>query len=451
MKRRLVLAIAGVATCAVALFALPLGVVLERSYRDEELLRLQRDTVAATRGIDLTASRSDQVELPRSSDELTIYDATGSRLAGRGPARADGLARGALAGRRPTGGTDAGSLVVAVPLLSGERVTGVVRAQRSPAAVAARTHQAWLALTGLAAGLVALAVLAALALGRRLAAPLERLAAVARRVGEGDFAAGAAPTGMREIDDVGSALNRSSGRIDELVSRERTFSADASHQLRTPLAALRLELEALELSQPGAAVELAAAVGQVDRLDATIGTLLAVARGTPRGDGTTDLGLLLREVESRWRGVLAADGRPLRVRLDVAPAVVAMAAPVLGEIAEVLLSNAHRHGAGAVTVTVRRVGGAVALDVADHGPGFGAQPEAAFARGAGRGHGIGLALARSLAHAEGGRLQITRAGPNPAIALLMPAADAPAGGAAAAEVPAAEVPAAGGGDGAAGG
>ncbi len=426
MKRRVVLAIAGVATCAVALFALPLGVVLERSYRDEELLRLQRDTVAATRGIDLTASRTDQVELPRSGDELTIYDAAGSRLAGRGPARADATARSALAGRRPTGGVDGGSLVVAVPLLTGEQVTGVVRARRDAAGVAGRTRRAWLALAGLAAGLIALSILAALALGRRLAAPLERLAAVARRVGDGDFAARAAPTGMAEIDDVGSALNRGSARIDELVSRERTFSADASHQLRTPLAALRLELEGLELSHPGAAVELAAAAGQVDRLETTIETLLAVARGTPRGVGTTDLTLLLRELDARWRGILAADGRPLRIRVEVAPAVAAMAAAVVGEIAEVLVANAHEHGAGTVTVAVRRLGGALALEVADQGPGFGPQPEAAFVRGAGQGHGIGLALARSLAHAEGGRIQIMRAGPSPAIALLVAAAAAAA-------------------------
>jgi signal transduction histidine kinase len=422
VKRRLALAIAGVASCAVALFALPLAVVLQRSYRDEELLRLQRDTVAATRGIDLTGSRTDQVELPGSTDHLAIYDTAGSRRAGRGPARADAAVRRALAGRRPTGAVEAGGLVVAAPLVAGERVTGVVRAQRSQAAVSARTRRAWVSLAGLAAGLVALSVLAALALGRRLAGPLERLAAVARRVGDGDFAARTRPAGIPEIDDVGSALDRSSGRIDELVSRERSFSADASHQLRTPLAGLRLELEGLQLTQPERAGELEAAVGQVDRLEATIETLLAVARGTPRGERATDLALTVRELEVRWRGVLAAEGRPLRVSVEAEPAVAPMPAAVLDEIAEVLVANAHRHGAGAVTVTVRRLGEGLALEVADQGAGFGPDPEGAFARGAGRGHGIGLALARSLAHAEGARLEVTRPGPGPAVSLLLAAA-----------------------------
>ncbi len=422
MKRRLVLAIAGVAACAVALFALPLGVVLQRSYRDEELLRLQRDTVAATRGIDLGASPGDRVELPPSKDRLAIYDAAGTLIAGRGPGRADAAALGALRTRRPAGAADAGGLRVAVPLLSGERVTGVVVARRDGAGVAGRTERAWLALAGLAAGLVALSVLAALALGSRLAGPLETLAALARKVGEGDFAARAKPVGIREIDDVGAALDRSSRRIEELVNRERAFSADASHQLRTPLAALRLELEALALEQDS--VELAAALTQVDRLHGKVETLLAVARGTPAAVRTTDLVRLAREVEARWHGPLAAAGRPLRVRVDPGPAVAALSPAVVGEIVDVLVENAQVHGAGAVGITVRRVGEALTLEVDDRGPGFGPDPEAAFVRGVGRGHGIGLALARSLAHAEGARLEVTRPGPGPTVSLLMAAAGA---------------------------
>lgn len=418
MKRRLVPAIAGVAACAVALFALPLAVVLQRSYRDEELLRLQRDTVAATRSIDLASGAHDHLELPHSGDRLAVYSSAGALIAGRGPTRADAAARSALLTRRPAGVVVGDNLVVAVPLLSGERVTGVVRAQRSQAGVAARTNRAWLELAGLAAGVVALAVGAALALGRRLARPLERLAAAARRVGDGDFAARASPTGVSEIDDVGAALNGSSQRIAELVNRERTFSADASHQLRTPLAALRLELEGLA-AEHDAPAGLTAALTQVDRLQGTIETLLSVVRGTPRGEQRTDLAIVLRELEARWHGTLAAEARPLRVRLEVEPAVAAISPSVLGEISEVLIHNAHVHGAGAVTVTVREIGDALTLEVNDQGPGFGPDPESAFARGAGGGHGIGLALARSLAHAEGARLQITHAGSAPTVSLLL--------------------------------
>jgi signal transduction histidine kinase len=98
---------------------------------------------------------------------------------------------------------------------------------------------------------------------------------------------------------------------------------------------------------------------------------------------------------------------------------------VVNEILEVVVDNAHRHGGGAVTVTVRAGERWVAVDVADEGPGFGDDPERAFVRraeGSGDGHGIGLALARSLAHAEGGRLT-ARPGPAPVVTLLLRAAD----------------------------
>ena len=401
------------------LFALPLAVVLQRSYRDEELLRLQRDTDAATRGIDLSRGGQDRLELPRFTGEIGVYSLQGSRIAGTGPRVADQTTRRALRNREPIGTAPHGQLVVAVPLLSGERVTGAVRAQRSQADVTRRAHTAWLALAGLGAGVVALAALAALALGRRLARPLETMAAAARRVGEGDFAARVAPTRIKEIDDVGAALNSSSRRIGELVDRERTFSADASHQLRTPLAALRLELEIAATGSRDGQPELTAALAQVDRLQGTIETLLAVARGSPTGEQKTDLKRAVRDLEARWHGPLAEDGRPLYAVVDLEEAVAAISPAVLAEIIDVLLQNAQLHGSGAVNVAVHRVGDAFALEVSDQGPGFDGDVEDAFRRGSGDDHGIGLALARSLAHSEGASLQITRRGPNPTVSLLV--------------------------------
>jgi signal transduction histidine kinase len=423
MKRRLVLAIAGVAAGAVLLFALPLAVVLERSYRDEEILRLQRDTDAATRSVDLSGgSRRDRIELPRFAGRLGIYRADGSLIAGSGPRVADQATRSALRARAPSEAVPDGQLVVAVPLLAGEMVTGAVRTQRSQAHVTRRAHRAWLALAGLGAAVVALAILAALALGRRLARPLETLAAAARRVGEGDFAARAKPTRIEEIDDVGAALNRSSRRVGELVSRERDFAADASHQLRTPLAALRLELEAAALGSPAREPELAAALTQVDRLQSRVETLLSVARGAPGGEQKTDLKQAVRELETSWHGPLAQAGRPLHVVVDAEPALAAISPAVLAEIVDVLMQNARVHGTGEVSVIVRQVGEAFALEVSDQGPGFERDAEEAFRRAGGNGHGIGLALARSLAHAEGARLQVTRAGPRPTVSLLVPLA-----------------------------
>jgi signal transduction histidine kinase len=417
-------AIAGVATAAVVIFALPLGVVIARADRDRALLRLQRDTVATTRAIDLGPVGRDPVELPRSADVLGAYDRAGVRVAGRGPARADAAVRDAVASGTITDRAAGGVLVAAVPLVVSERVVGAVRAARSDAAVSAQVHHAWLALGALAAALGLGAWVAALLLGRRLARPLERLALTAQRLGDGDFSVRAQPAAIPEVDAVGAALGTTAERLDDLLARERAFSADASHQLRTPLAALRLELEALELRAGGADPELVAALAQVERLQGTVGTLLAVARDAPRQSGPADLRALAAGVEERWRGPLAAAGRPLRTVLRSDQALAAAAPPVLAEIVDVLVDNARRHGAGAVTLAIRDAATGVAIDVGDEGTGFAGDPEAAFARRpAGTSHGIGLALARSLAEAEGGRLAVSRATP-PVVTLLLPTAGA---------------------------
>jgi len=92
-----------------------------------------------------------------------------------------------------------------------------------------------------------------------------------------------------------------------------------------------------------------------------------------------------------------------------------------------LLDNAAVHGRGAVTVSVRDAAGALAVDVADEGPGIEVADAELFVRRSSRaaGHGIGLALARSLAEAEGGRLRLTRPSP-PTFTLLLPVQAPPA-------------------------
>jgi signal transduction histidine kinase len=426
VRRRLIAAIVGVAAASLILFGLPLGVLVRRTYRDEELSRLQRDTVAATRGIDLSA-RGDPIELPASPDAMAVYDVAGRRLVGRGPTTGDPLVLRALRTGRATDEERGGRLLTAVPLVAQERVTGAVRAARSSAALDSRTRSTRLELLGLAAGVLALAVVAAALLARRLAVPLERLSRSARRLGDGDFASRTEPSGVPELDALALALDATAARLGDLVSRERAFSADASHQLRTPLTALRLELEALELhGEPS--VELSGALRQVDRLQMTIETLLSVARDTPRRQHDSDLHAMLEELRDSWTGPLAEQARPLRIRIETEMLRTQASAPVVREVLEVLLSNAWRHGAGAVSVSVREAGDYLAVEVADEGPGVD-EPDAVFTRrsDAAAGHGIGLSLARSLAHAEGGRLSLSSAGPRPVFVLMLPRVPTAAG------------------------
>jgi signal transduction histidine kinase len=314
-----------------------------------------------------------------------------------------------------------GILVAVEPIVSRERVTGALRVVRTDDAAEAAARRAWFALGALAAGLVGAATLAAVLLARRLARPLERLAVSARSLGEGQLGVRSPRSSIPEADAIAAALDATAIRLHDLVARERAFSADASHQLRTPLAALRLELEAMELRGDDSA-ELRAALHEIERLQTTVGTLLAVSRDAPRRESTTDLVALIDEAAEPHRAALAASARPLGV---VAPAGVppVLAQPsVVREILDVLLSNALQHGKGAVTITLREAGDWVQLTVGDEGPGIPDDGADVFERRSGAGHGIGLALARSLAHAEGGLLALTHRAPRPTFTLTLPAA-----------------------------
>jgi signal transduction histidine kinase len=185
-------------------------------------------------------------------------------------------------------------------------------------------------------------------------------------------------------------------------------------------AALSLALEAMSL-EGEASPELKAALREVERLQSTIDTLLAVARDTPRGESTTELRPLVEEVEQAWHGPLAERARPLRVSLEPDDPVVEASRRVVREILDVLLSNACRHGQGAVTIVTRETGDWVALDVIDEGGTIEQSESDLFARrrGSEDGHGIGLALARSLAHAEGGRLVLGSRAPRTTFTLFL--------------------------------
>lgn len=408
------LAITLVAVGTLALFAIPLALSIRDNYRDEELLRLQRDAVAATRQIDIdgAAGAGDPIELPESADAVAVYGRGGRRLAGRGPHEADATVAETLQTGRPADASAGGELVASAPLVVNERVTGAVRVARGDAVVTDRTRRSWLRLGGLAAAVLVAALLAAVALGRWLARPLERVATTARRLGDGDFDARAEPSGVPEIDAVGEVLEATARRLEQLLVRERAFTSDASHQLRTPLAALRIELEAIGLRED-APPELEPALAQVDRLQATIDTLLSVARDAPRGGRETDVAELLGRLEERWRPVAARAGRRLRVDVPAASPAASIAPSVAEEVLSVLVENALTHGVGAITVDVLDIPGGVAIRVGDQGSVPERSEDELFARRRPHpgGHGIGLALARSLALAEGATVNLTRRRP----------------------------------------
>ncbi|MDC7123239.1 ATP-binding protein [Cellulomonas fimi] len=252
----------------------------------------------------------------------------------------------------------------------------------------------------------------------RLAAPLVYLAASAEQLGSGQVRPRLEPSGVEEIDLVAAELARSADRMAGRLAAERQFASDASHQLRTPLTALSMRLEEIMLATDDAQVREEARISleQVERLVRVVDDLLTSSR---RAQGGTTEAVPLVDVvhqqEEEWAPTFEAAGRRLVVEVD--PQTQVLATPgALAQVLATLIENSLKHGAGTTTVRSRTGGpsGAVVVEVADEGAGV---PDELAGRiferevTSGAGTGLGLALARDLASADGGRLELAQRRP----------------------------------------
>lgn len=411
LRSQVLVAIVGVAASAVVLFAIPLGIALQRLYRDEAIVSLERDAtrISAVVPDDIAAHPEPVPLVARMSRRLSVgvYTLDGRRVTGRGPARS------AVAGNADDGhvheAVEGGLLTVSAPVPSDESIVAVIRVATPYERISDRAERSWLLMGGLAILVVGLAAVVARRQAGRLAAPLERLTRDAQALGGGDFSIRARTVGVREADAASRALEATARRLGDVLDRERAFSAHVSHQLRTPLTGLLLGLEAgLTEDDPHAVIHTALERGE--HLQEIIEDLVRLSRGSAGDRGVLDVPGLLDEVRSRADAtVRVPDGLP-EVRASHS---------AVRQILHVLLDNAAAHGRPPVTVSATDLGTGLAIDVSDCGPGV---PDGVDVfRAPADGHGIGLALARSLAEAEGGRLIIRRSSP-PTFSLLLPAA-----------------------------
>jgi signal transduction histidine kinase len=334
----------------------------------------------------------------------------------------------------------AGSYVIVALPVAGQgalytTVTGTVILARSTKPLDNEIVALWVILGSVAAvGLIA-AALVAFGLARWVSRPLKGLDAAARTLADGDLASRAkVGSGPPELRRLGTTFNTMAGRLEALVHGNRAVIADVSHQLRTPLAALRLRLDLLAAdtshSDPETAQELAGALDELARLSRLVDGLLTVARAENVVPVPTavEVAAVARERVVAWHPV--ADDRSIVLVATSAGAGGGLggalgvgrsaAGPVLAWIGEghleQILDNLIANALDAlspghlVRLTTSATAAGVRITVADDGPGMSAvDRERAFLRfttSSPNGTGLGLAIVHRLATSNGGTARL---------------------------------------------
>lgn len=442
MIRRTALAVLAVTLVALLVLLLPVASFLADTERARLLTGMERDAfVLAGRSTEVLEHTSDVLAEPASLRSLgalvrgyhktsgarvVVTDEAGVAVVTSDDADADvavcydewpeivqALDGEIATGTRWSDDLRADQLYVAVPVLNGQDVVGTVRltvaADFVTAAVSSKVERLGVvALSGVVVGGLG-AVVAARALTRQMRA----LTDLAQRYASGDLGARArTDRGSKELRSLAGSFNTMAARLADTLDRQRRFVADASHQLRTPLTALRLRLErARDLSvSADVAGRLAAAEAELDRLDATVEALLALCRaeGSPLTAEPLDVAAAARSRIAFWSALAAEHGVDLEYH-GPTTATTSCAPVALEQIMDAYLDNALSvsPAGGTITLVVWEGGPVVEVHVLDEGPGLSADGRSrAFdrfwrARTDGTGTGLGLSIVAQLAHAVG--------------------------------------------------
>lgn len=404
MRRRIGLLVAATTSAVVLAFVIPLCLLVRNMAEDRALA--DADQEARNVAI-LVSSLHDDPTLgdvigavdQRSPATTTVVLADGTAL-GSGRVRAgDADVVRAQAGTAFTRDTAAGVRTV-VPVITSDG-TDVVVTDVTDAQLHRGVAGAWAAIIGLGVLMLGLALLIAAQLGRRISTPVTRVAEVADRLREGELDARAEPEGPPETEALAEALNRLAERITELLVAERAAVGDLSHRLRTPVTALRIDVEGVDDEE--LAERLRHHVGNLQR---SIDAIVNEARRPVRHDMSSrcDATAVVRDRVAHWAPLAEDQGRALETELPAEPLPVPLDEVDLRDVVDVLVDNvfAHTPEGTPFRVTVLREDHMVRLVVADRGPGPGARVPPP-----GPGHtGLGLEIVRRTVEPAGGQVEI---------------------------------------------
>ncbi len=328
---------------------------------------------------------------------------------------------GAVAsGRRFSDTLQTQLLYVTVPVLSGGDVLGAVRLTYPESVVSAAVNDQLRRLAIVALTTVLLAGVVAYVLSLSVTRRLDALRSATEALADGDLTSRAdEDLGAPQIRSLSRSFNQMAARLDTLLTQQRTFAADASHQLRTPLTALRLRLERarelMAIDPVGAEERLAAAEVEAERLATLVDGLLLLSRLDARAVERTvvDLAVVARGRVEDWRPLANELGLTLTIDAPVAAPVLAVPTAV-EQITDNYLDNAMSASSsgGSIHVTVVPVDSSVAIVVTDEGAGLSEEDcRKAFdrfwrAESDSAGNGLGLAIVARLAEASGAAVDL---------------------------------------------
>nr|MCW2727583.1 hypothetical protein [Aeromicrobium sp.] len=354
MRERLVVTMVAMTVGVIVLFGAAHAYSTADLVHDEELTAVadSADLIASAVAAlgDAPVTESFLSELTRADQTITWVAGDGTTVSTRAAARDTDD----ISASRPVAGSAGGRVILTqAASVSSDRVS----AELLPLVLVA----------------LALSILAAVIgwlLAQRFARPFHQLAADATRIGDGHFDVDVHHSSIREAAELGNALRRAAGQLDALVRRERELAVVASHELRTPITALRLSLEDLTMwpqTPADVAEELHHSLAEVDRLSGVVTTLLERGDGKHLGEAVDiDLREIATDAAERWDARARAYGR--RVVLGrFEPALVrAVPAPV-EHVVDILIENALVHGVGTVTVGTQAVDNNLRFQVDDEG------------------------------------------------------------------------------------
>jgi signal transduction histidine kinase len=402
MRRRLALLVAAVMAMVLVAFAVPLAIVVRLIVADRAIAEAT-DAVRSVGALVAAAPDPASVRQTISTAERPVTVFLPGRQVLPTPAFRTAAVRLAERGQSFTVADPRGrEILVAVQGLPG---TAVVRTFVSDAELSKGVTQAWLVLAGLGVILLALGVAVADRLVGTVTHPIGELARVSHALAAGDLDTRASQDGPPEVREVAAGLNHLAGRIRDLIWQEREQVADLSHRLRTPLTALRLEVEAMRDSEdPEARLLL-----QVQTLEQAVTSLIEDARTRTHTPGSCDATEVVTQRIAFW-SILASDqGRAMDNELAARPMPVGIAAAELTACLDALIGNVFAHTPQGTGFSVRlapRAGGGAFLSLTDTGPGFAGADLVRRGASGSQSTGLGLDIARQAAEASGGTLTI---------------------------------------------